>query len=72
MCGGGEIKSPCNSYSAKLGHQMMHGKAIWKSGIGEIAKASRDIVSWTPHEGYYSVPYEMPVAMAIVLMYFGL
>ena len=51
---------------------MMHGKAIWKSGIGEIAKASRDIVSWTPHEGYYSVPYEMPVAMAIVLMYFGL
>ena len=29
---------------------MMHGKAIWKPGIGEIAKASRDIAPW-PHKG---------------------
>ena len=28
----------------------MHGKAIWKPGIGEIAKASRDIAPG-PHKG---------------------
>ena len=32
-----------------LGHQMMHGKAIWKPGIGEIAKASMDIAP-EPHK----------------------
>ena len=36
---------------------MMHGKAIQKSGISEIAKTSRDI---------YSTPYELP---ADVLMH---
>ena len=28
----------------------MHGKAIWKHGIGKIAKASRDIAPG-PHKG---------------------
>ena len=45
VCGGGEAKSPCKSYAnlkrKRLGHQMIHGKAIWKPGIGEITKASR-------------------------------
>ena len=27
----------------RLDHQMMHGKAIWKPGIGEITKSSRGI-----------------------------
>ena len=31
---------------------MMHGKAIWKLGIGEIAKASSDILPWTPQAGF--------------------
>ena len=35
----------------------MHGKAIWKHGIGKIAKASRDIAPG-PHKGgrRYSAP----------------
>ena len=28
----------------------MHGKTIWKLGIGELAKASRDIAP-EPHKG---------------------
>ena len=28
----------------------MRGKAIWKTGIGEIAKASKDIAP-APHKG---------------------
>ena len=43
---------------------MMHGKAIWKRGIGEIAK---------PHtRGAYSAPYEPLEAMANVLTRVGL
>ena len=34
----------------RLGHQMVHGKAIWKPGIGQIAKALRGI-SLGPHMG---------------------
>ena len=37
----------------------MHGKAIWKPGIGEIAKASRG--NAPQGEGVYSTPYEPPV-----------
>ena len=55
----------------RLGHRMMHGKAFWKSGIDEIAKASRDIAS-RPHKGAYSAPYEIPAARANVLTYVGL
>ena len=55
----------------RLGHRMMHGKAFWKSGIDEIAKASRDIASG-PHKGAYSAPYEIPAARANVLTYVGL
>ena len=43
---------------------MIHGKAIWKPGIGEIAKASRD-----PTKRAYSAPYEPPVAIPNVLMH---
>ena len=64
VCGGGETKSPCKSYAAKkktlkkkrLGHQMMHGKAIWKIGIGVIAKASRGIAPWTPQGELTTAP----------------
>ena len=46
----------------RLGHWMMHGKAIWKPGVGEITKAFRDIA--LDHiRGTYSIPYEPPVAM---------
>ena len=39
-------------------HQMMHGKAIWKAGIGEISKASRgNATRWV-----YSTPNELPAA----------
>ena len=49
----------------RLGHQMMHRKATWKHGIGEIAKASWGIAPG-PHKGRggaYSTPYKLPVAM---------
>ena len=36
----------------------MHGKAIWKPGIGEIAKASWGI-AW---RGVYSTPYKPPAS----------
>ena len=42
----------------------MPGKTIWKTGIGGIAKASRDI-ALEPQKGgggVYSAPYETPVA----------
>ena len=52
---------------------MMPGKVIWKHGIGEIAKASREIAP-VPHKGRrggvgYIASYEPPVAMANVLSY---
>ena len=42
---------------------MMHGKAIWKSGIGEMAKMSRDLAPG-PHRGggAYSTSYNFPVS----------
>ena len=51
VCGSEETKSTSKSYADKkrpkkrkrLGRQMMHGKAIWKSRISEIAKTSREI-----------------------------
>ena len=44
---------------------MMHGKAIWKHGISEIAKASSRGIVPGPHKGEaYSIPYEHPAAMA--------
>ena len=39
----------------------MHGKAIWKPGLDEIAKASRSIAS-DPTGKFYSYPYQPPVA----------
>ena len=78
VCGAGETKSTCKSYAGKkrpkkkrLGHQMMHGKAIWKSGIGETAKAPRGIAPG-PYRGTYSTPYELPAAGANMLTYVGL
>ena len=38
---------------------MIHGKSIWKPGLGEIAKASRGIALGC-HKGVYSDPYEPP------------
>ena len=42
---------------------MMHGKAIWKPEIGEMAKTSRDLAPG-PHseDGAYSAPYNFPVS----------
>ena len=42
----------------------MHGKAIWKPELDEIAKASRGIAPGTYKEGggVYSASYEPPVA----------
>ena len=34
----------------RLGHRMMHGNTLWKTGISEIAKASRG-VAFGPHKG---------------------
>ena len=43
----------------------MHGKAIWKHGISDIAKASSRGIVPGPHKGEaYSTPYEHPAAMA--------
>ena len=39
---------------------MMHGKAIWKQGIGEIAKASRGIALWIPQGGLLQRPISTP------------
>ena len=68
VCGCEETKSPCKSYEDKefwkrkiLGHRIMHGKAIWKSAIGEIAKASRGNIT-RGGGGIYSTPYETPAA----------
>ena len=36
---------------------MMHGKAIWKPGIDEIAKASRGIAPWTPQGELTTAPH---------------
>ena len=38
---------------------MMHGKAVWKPGIGEIAKAARDIAP-EPHKGGLQHPIWTP------------
>ena len=35
----------------------MHGKAIWKPGIDEIAKASRGIAPWTLQGEPTTAPY---------------
>ena len=49
-----------------LGHQMMHGKPIWKPGIGEKAKASRG----NAKSGVYDAPYEPPAAKGQLLVSF--
>ena len=41
----------------RLGHQMMHGKAIWKHGVGEIAIASWDIAPRPHKRGELTVPH---------------
>ena len=41
----------------RLGHQMMHGMAIWKPVISKIAKASRGNA---PGRGAYSAPIWTP------------
>ena len=78
VCGEGETKSPYISYTGKkrpknkrLGHQKVHGKAIWKPGISEIAKASSAIAPG-PHKGYYSAPHELPASRVNVLMHIRL
>ena len=40
----------------------MHGKAIWKPGIGEIAKVARGIALKSHKKGGYSTPYEPSAA----------
>ena len=51
----------------------MDRKAIWKTGFGEIAKASRGIAP-APHkeEGILQRPFEPPSARTNALMYIGL
>ena len=48
----------------------MHGKTMWKPGIGEIAKAFRGIAPG-PHKGAYSAPYEPPASRAKVPSFKG-
>ena len=55
-----ETKSSCKSYTGKKRNkkgkgQVMHGKAIWKPGMAEIVKASRDFAP-DPTRGVYSTP----------------
>ena len=50
---------------------MMHGKAIWKPEICEMAKASRDIAPG-PHKGGLQQPIWTPAARVNVLMHVGL
>ena len=45
---------------------MMHGKPIWKPGIGEKAKASRG----NAKSGVYDAPYEPPAAKGQLLVSF--
>ena len=45
---------------------MMHGKPIWKTGIGEKAKASRG----NAKSGVYDAPYEPPAAKGQLLVSF--
>ena len=54
----------------RLGHWMIHGNAIWKPEMGEIAKASKgialDLIS-----GAYSAPYEPLAVRANMLSTMG-
>ena len=50
---------------------MIHGKAIWKLGIGKIAKASGNTAP-RPHKGAYNTPYEPPAARVNMLTPVGL
>ena len=67
VCGGGETKSQYKFYAGKkkpkkrkgLGHQMMHGKTIWKSENGEIAKPP-GVLPLNPSMEAYSAPYKPP------------
>ena len=78
VCAAGETKSQYKCYAdkkrpkngKKLRHRMMHGKVIWKRGVGELAKASRGIAPG-PHKGAYSAPFEPPVGMANLLKHIG-
>ena len=50
---------------------MMHGKAIWKLGINEIAKASRDIAP-DPYKRVFAAPHmNDQLQGASMLMYVG-
>ena len=59
VCGAGETKSTCKSDAGKkrpkkkrLGHQMMHGKAIWKSDISYLSLHLWACQGFTPEIGY--------------------
>ena len=80
MCDHGETKSPCKPYEGKknskkrkrLGHKMIHGKAIWKPGIGETSKASRGSAP-EPHKAGFAAPHmNLQLQEVILLMHIGL
>ena len=68
VCGAGRWRQKKTSKGKRLGHQMKHGKAIWKPGIAEIVKASRDFAH-EPHKGGSPLPpfLEPPAARAYLL-----
>lgn len=61
-----------SSKRQRLGHQMMHGKTIWKLGTSEIAKASRGIPHWTQQEKFTALHMDTQLQGANVLMHAGI
>ena len=47
---------------------MIHGRAMWKPGIGEIAKGFRDIAPG-PYKGGLNTPYEPCIYIYIQYIY---